>query len=286
MQPHRPTEPIAERDRMPLVGMRLICIGLLMFGCSRPPPPDSDSDDSQAVPDVPVDLPSELTEYEGILNGVDFNAVPSQFWECNSGEKFEITYYDWDNVWKGSCDGVYQRVRGQLDRNFDPPRLLVQETLEERWSTPSDCSFFDEPDYESCAMESHPDQETAGTCSPVFYLEDSCGYMRCEPEYFDATEFAGWKHFDCAAEELATSGPWGECEFVGISDTCLDHWRCWNPAGDMTMPGVCVPYCDMTGEFESPCDGNGTCVRCSSSDRWGLCMTDCSGEACNVDGFC
>jgi hypothetical protein len=178
---------------------------------------------------------------------------------------------------------VYQRVRGQLDRSFDPPRLLVQETLEQRWSTPSDCSFFQEPDYESCVWQDHPDDESARTCAPVFHLGDSEDF-RCEPERFDATEFGGWKHFDLTLKEVATSGPWGPCEFVGDSDTCVDHWRCWNPAGDMTMPGVCVPYCDMTGEYESPCEG--TCVRCSSSDRWGLCMTECSGDACNVDGFC
>jgi hypothetical protein len=284
MQLQKPTEPIAER-RVPLFRRGLICVGLLALGCSRPSVPDSGEDDSQTSPDLPADLPSELSEYEGILHGLDYGYLPTRFWECETGEVFEMAYYDWDHVWKGSCWGVYQRVRGQLDRSFNPPRLLVQETLEERWSTPSDCSFFQEPDYESCADEDHPDDESAYTCQPVFYLVDPDD-LRCEPERFTATEFAGWMHFDLAEEQVATSGPWGECEFVGDSDTCLDHWRCWNPDGDMTMPGVCVPYCDMTGEYESPCDGTGTCVRCSSSDRWGLCMTDCSGDDCNVDGFC
>jgi hypothetical protein len=276
MQPHKPTEQIAELARIPIVG---ICVGLLVLSCSRPTPPDSDADDSQTLPDIPADLPNEPAEYEGIIHGHGFNAAPTQFWECESGEVFELEH-------QRSCWGVYQRVRGQLDRSFDPPRLLVQETLEQRWSTPSDCSFFDEPSYESCALEDHPDDEWASTCAPVFHLVDSEDF-RCEPQRFYATEFAGWKHFDLTVKhEPAMSGPWGECEFVGDSDTCIDHWRCWNPAGDMTTPGVCVPYCDLTGEFESPCDGKGTCVRCSSSDRWGLCMTDCTGDACNVDGFC
>lgn len=277
-------EPIAEHLHTPLAGRGLLCIGLLVLGCSRPSVSDADEDDSHALPDLPADLPNEPTEYNGILYGLGFDTEPSQFWECQSGEVFEMARYFVDNVWKGSCDGVYQRVRGQLDRRFDPPRLVVQETLEARWSTPSDCAFFLEPDYESCALEDHPEQETASTCSPVLFLEDGCGYLRCKPQRFDATEFAGWKHFDCATEGPATSGPGEACEFVGDSDTCLDHWRCWNPAGDMTMPGVCVPYCDVSGELDSPCDA--MCVRCSSSDRWGLCMTGCSGDDCNVDAFC
>jgi hypothetical protein len=284
MQLHKPTEPIAER-RVPFFRRSLVCVGLLALGCSRPSVRDSGEDDSQTLPDLPADLPNEPIVYEGILYGGEFNTYPTQFWECESGEVFEMAYHVWDFVWKGSCWGVYQRVRGQLDRSFDPPRLLVHETLEERWSTPSDCSFFHQPDYESCVWEDYPEQEFASTCSPVLFVEDGCGDLRCVPERFaDATEFAGWKHFDCSGEEQYISGPGDACEFVGDSDTCIDHWRCWNPAGDMTMPGVCVPYCDTTGEYESPCEG--ACVRCSSSDRWGLCMTDCSGDDCNVDGFC
>jgi hypothetical protein len=281
MQPHRPTEQIAEHVRIPFIGVRLVCVGLFVLGCSRPPSPDSD-DDSQALPDVPVDLPGEAIEYEGILNGVDYTADPSQFWECESGEVFNIAYWVWDNVWKGSCDGVYQRVRGQLDRSFDPPRLLVQETLEARWTTPSDCSFPYEPHYESCAGEDDPDQEyPAGPCPPV---EGNCpDDDRCSPVRFNATQFAGWKTFDCIDPLESPDGPGEACEYVGDADTCLDRYRCWNPAGDTTQPGVCVPYCDLNDAVD-PCAG--ACVRCSSSDRWGLCMTDCTGEACNVDVFC
>jgi hypothetical protein len=46
-----------------------------------------------------------------------------------------------------------------------------------------------------------------------------------------------------------------------------------------------VRYCDLN-DAADPCANTGTCVRCSSSDRWGLCMTDCSGDECNVDAFC
>jgi hypothetical protein len=283
MQPHRPTEQIAERVRMALVGMRLMCVGLLVLGCSRPPPSDSDEDDSQALPDIPVDLdlPSEPMEYEGILHG-DFNGGPTHFWECESGEWFEMAYYVWDNVWKGSCYGVYQRVRGQLDRSLDPPRLLVEETLEARWSTPADCSFFHEPDYESCAGEDQPDQEyPEGPCPPV---EGICpDNYRCSPVRFDATEFAGWKTFDCTDVPENPDAPGDACEYSGDVDKCFDRFRCWNPEGDITKPGVCVPYCDLN-DAADPCSG--TCVRCSSSDRWGLCVEGCSGEGCNVDAFC
>jgi hypothetical protein len=133
MQLQKPTEPIAER-RGPFVRRGLSYGSLLALGCSHPSVPDSGEDDSQALPDVPADLPNEPTEYEGILHGHGYGYTPTQFWGCESGEVFEMGY-------SGSCDGVYKRVCGQLDRSFDPPRLLVQETLEARWSTPSDCSF-------------------------------------------------------------------------------------------------------------------------------------------------
>ena len=55
--------------------------------------------------------------------------------------------------------------------------------------------------------------------------------------------------------------------------------------GDLALPGICMPYCDLN-DAADPCAGTGTCVRCSASDRWGLCMTDCSGKECNVDAFC
>jgi hypothetical protein len=198
--------------------------------------------------------------------------------------------YAWQQgeVWAGSCAGVYQRVRGHLDRSFVPPRLFVQETLEARWSTSADCTFFDEPDYESCAAEDTPDSEPDGSiavpCQPVYNpLYGNCPHDRCSPERFDATEVAGWKDFGCV-DAPGPAGPGEACEYSGDSDSCVDFSRCWNPAGDLTMPGVCVPYCDLTGELGSACAG--TCVRCSSSDRWGMCMTECSGEDCNVDAFC
>ena len=56
-----------------------------------------------------------------------------------------------------------------------------------------------------------------------------------------------------------------------------------NAAGDVKQPGVCVPYCDPTGEVGPACDG--TCVQCSGDNR-GLCMQGCSGDDCNVDAFC
>ncbi|WP_106087267.1 hypothetical protein [Enhygromyxa salina] len=77
------------------------------------------------------------------------------------------------------------------------------------------------------------------------------------------------------------------CDFPsapGDVDTCAYGYRCWNPEGDIAAPGICAPYCDATGKLGDACDG--TCVLCSSSDRWGLCMTGCSGDECNVDEFC
>ncbi len=284
MQPHKPTEQIAERHHARLARRTLACCGLLVLGCSSSP--RSDAEESGNLPDVPADLPSEPIEYEGIIHGVNFNAEPTQFWECKTGEKFEMAYGDWDNVWKGSCWGVYQRVRGQLDRNYDPPRLLIEETLEARWSTPEDCSFFDEPDYKSCAIEDNPDSEFPKTSCPPD--EDLCLHDdRCSPVRFgNATEYAGWKTFDCVdMPKPALAGPFGVCEFSGDLDTCIDTYRCWNPDGDLALPGVCMPYCDLN-DAADPCTGTGTCVRCSASDRWGLCLPNCSGEECHVDAFC
>jgi hypothetical protein len=290
MQLHKPTEPIAERPRTQFVRRGLVCTGLLVLGCSRPPP-DSD-DDSQGLPDVPADLPNDSTEYEGVLYGIE-SAYPTHFWECQTAEQFEMSYawHPWQEegeAWMGSCYGVYNRVRGHLDRSFDPPRLFIQETLEARWSTPSDCVFFHEPDYESCALEDDPEfPDTEFPMWPCWPVEGDCPHDddRCSPVRFDATEFAGWKDFDCIDAPEYPDGPGDACEYSGDVDTCLDRWRCWNPDGDLTKPGVCVPYCDLN-DAADPCVGTGTCVRCSSSDRWGLCMTDCSGEDCNVDAFC
>jgi hypothetical protein len=239
-----------------------------------------DDDDPQPLLDVPADLPSEAMEYEGILYG-DFNyGDPTQFWECETAEVFEMAYSPWeDHVWIGSCIGVYNRVRGRLDRSFDPPRLIIEETLEARWSEPSDCTFYSDPFYESCHIEEHPDSDTFYTCNPVI---SDC--EKCIPERFDATEVAGWKHHDCGdkLDEVPIGQP---CEYpdAGDLETCGDKLRCWNPAGDLSAPGVCVRYCDLTDPLDV-CEG--TCVRCSSSDEWGLCVTNCSGDECNVDAFC
>jgi hypothetical protein len=241
----------------------------------------SEDDDSQPLLDVPADLPSEPNEYVGILHGFGFGD-PTRFWECETEEVFEMAYLGSEShVWEGSCYGVYQRVRGQVDRSFEPPRLIIEETLEARWSEPSDCAFFHEPDYESCHIEEHPDSDVFYTCHPV---TDDCNESKCLPERFDATEFAGWKHHNC--REQLDAVPIGQpCEYVDADlDNCGDNLRCWNSAGDLSTPGECVQYCDLTGQFGEPCEG--TCVRCSSSDEWGLCMTDCSGDDCNVDAFC
>ena len=83
-----------------------------------------------------------------------------------------------------------------------------------------------------------------------------------------------------------TGGEGDACEYPadpGDKDTCGQGYRCWNPAGDISQPGTCVAYCDLTGELGPACDG--TCVQCSSSER-GLCMSGCSGDDCNVDAFC
>jgi hypothetical protein len=287
MQPHRPTEQNAKRGPITLVCPCLMCVGLLGFGCSRPNSRDSGDGNSQAVSDVPADLPIESTEYEGILYGTNYGAVPTRFWECKSGEVFNMAYQDWEHVWEGSCYGVYQRVRGQLDRHYDPPRLLIEETLEARWSTPADCGFFLEPDYESCATEDYPDSEYPKLpCWPA--VPASCPYQtipHCAPVRFYAAEFAGWKTFDCLDEMENPDAPGQSCEYVGDIDTCADQSRCWNPEGDLTVPGTCMRYCDLN-DAADPCIGTGTCVRCSASDRWGLCLPNCSGEECNVDAFC
>jgi hypothetical protein len=286
MQPHKPTEQIAKRGRIALRYPCLMGLGLLVLACSRPTSRDSGEGGSQNVPDVPGDLPIEPVEYEGILYGTD-DAWPTQFRECQSGEVFNMTYQDWDHVWEGTCFGVYQRVRGQLNRGYDPPRLLIEETLEARWSTPEDCAIFHEPNYESCAREDDPDQEFPKMpCWPA--VAGSCPHenlLRCAPVRFNATEFAGWKTFDCIDELENPDGSGQSCEYLGDVDTCADQHRCWNPEGDLTMPGTCVRYCDLNDPAD-PCIGVGTCVRCSASDRWGLCLPNCSGEECHVDAFC
>jgi hypothetical protein len=282
MQPHKPTVPIADTRRPSPITCTL-CVGIFLLGCAPPQVPAEEEGDPQPMPDVPADLPSEPSEYVGVLHG-DLNySSPTQFWECDTAEVFEMAYNPWhhDVAWVGSCWGVYNRVRGRLDRGFDPPRLFIDETLEARWQEPSDCSFFSNPDYESCHIEDNPDSDTWYMCYPV---NSGCGDGRCIPERFEATEVAGWKHHDCR-DQLGEVPVGQACQYVDADlDDCADTLRCWNPAGDLSAPGVCVPYCDLEGQLGTPCEG--TCVRCSSSDEWGLCMTDCSGDDCNVDAFC
>lgn len=77
--------------------------------------------------------------------------------------------------------------------------------------------------------------------------------------HFWATQEAGWMETEC---ELRLGN---------------------GQAGDVMQPGVCVPYCDPTGEVGPTCDG--TCVQCSGDNR-GLCVQGCSGDGCSVDAFC
>lgn len=274
MQPHKPTEQIAERIKH----LGLAVMTWLVAGCMPPGPPGLEAD-SQPEPD----LPPETTEFEGILQGIDYHTMPSRFYECETEELFEISYGPWPdgNVLMGACDGVYNRVRGRLDRSFDPPRLFVDETLEARWSEPDDCSFPSNPWYESCHLET--EQPVISICEPAGPACD--GSYKCQPVRFDATEFAGWKHHECLGS-IGDGVAGDPCEYPdgGDLDTCAQGSRCWNADGDLTAPGVCVPYCDLTGQLGPACEG--TCVRCSSSVEHGLCMTECSGDDCNVDAFC
>jgi hypothetical protein len=272
MQPHKPTEQIAEHSRSvhrvgALVG---VC---LLLACSRPESPqDEDSQDSP-------DPSNEPTEYEGILHGLNYGAAPTQFWECESGEVFEMTYVgQLGELWKGSCYGAYNRVHGELDRSFDPPRLIIDEVLEARWCGSDECSITCEPMYESCYEEN----EVVSGCDPLpFGCE---GNYRCNPVRFHATQDAGWMH-DLCHGKLGGGVDGDPCEYPddGVVDTCDDGYRCWNAAGDLSSPGVCVPYCDPTGNLGTTCTG--TCVHCSGNE-WGLCISECSGEDCNVDDFC
>lgn len=277
MQLRKSTEQIADRIAT-FGGLAFVC--LVLSGCSVRDTNEGDS----PVPEVP-DLPKESVVYEGILDGILFNYTDVTFQECNSGEVFNLYWHMWEYLYQGSCIGVYTRIRGQLDRSLEPPGLLIEEILEARWSRPSDCGFYIKPYYDSCYLEEGVDagmDHPANSCLPV---ELGCGESRCMPVRFEATEFAGWKHFECDGYgHPSTAGPGQACEYSGDLDNCLESLRCWNPEGDITKPGVCVPYCDLSGKTGPACDG--TCVRCSSSDVWGLCMTDCSGEDCNVDEFC
>ena len=177
--------------------------------------------------------------------------------------------------------GVYQRVRGQLDRSVDPPVLIIEDTLEARWSEPDDCVVDWMPVYDSCYQENE-----RSPCDPLWTESlGSCQGGRCNPVRFWATEEAGWMETRCAG--LLGNGKAGDpCEYPEDPwevDTCAHGLRCWNAAGDIKQPGVCVPYCDLTNELGPVCEG--TCVQCSGDDR-GLCMQGCTGDDCNVDAFC
>ncbi|KIG13373.1 hypothetical protein DB30_08140 [Enhygromyxa salina] len=76
----------------------------------------------------------EIIEYAGILEGLNFGAKPSRFALSDSGEFVEWSFPGsrQEEVWSGSCDGVSHRVRGQLDRSFEPPRLIIDEVVESR----------------------------------------------------------------------------------------------------------------------------------------------------------
>ncbi|WP_106087962.1 hypothetical protein [Enhygromyxa salina] len=254
---------------------------MLLLGCSRPHATE-DNADSQDLPDLPTDLPIEPPEYAGVLVGLAYEFQATQFQECESGEMFEISYPGWDSVLKGSCWGVYTRIRGRLDRSFDPPRLFLEETLEARWCEPEGCAGPCTPVHDSCYAET----ETY-PCQPVLGAGLHCGDTSyCKPVRFAATQTAGWMHHTCRPP--VGHGVEGDaCDYPadpGDVDTCAYGYGCWNPQGDIAAPGTCVPYCDVTGEWGPACEG--TCVRCSSSEEWGLCMTGCSGDDCNVDEFC
>src|SRR5690606_441469 len=137
------------------------------------------------------------------------------------------------------------------------------------------------PEYDSCYEENE-----RYPCDPLAsFGAESCPGFRCNPVHFWATEEAGWMETRCA--ELLGDGQAGDAcgypEAPWEIDTCAHGLRCWNAAGDIKQPGVCVPYCDPTGELGPTCDG--TCVQCSGDDR-GLCVQGCTGDACNVDAFC
>jgi hypothetical protein len=144
-----------------------------------------------------------------------------------------------------------------------------------------DCGGGCQPDLESCYLE----HDITWPCDPVLDEDlHQCGDSRCSVKRFYATEEAGWMHFTCNLEPgPGTTGD--RCEYAdmtGIADTCAHGYRCWNPEGTLDA-GVCVPYCDTDGLEGPACAGE--CVQCSSSER-GLCMTDCTGDECNVEEFC
>ena len=283
MQQLEQTEPIADICG-PIIGTVIALLTLGCGGCGLRTAV-SDSDDAQGTPDLPAsptDLPVEPTEYEGIVVGINYHAEPSRFYACDTGELWEMRYdhSDPDSRIEGSCDGVFKRVRGQLDRSVDPPVLIIEETLEARWTEPGDCVVNWMPIYDSCYQENE-----RFPCDPLVHDSGCHEITRCNPVRFRATQEAGWMEARCL-ERLGNAQTGEPCEYPKEPwevDTCAHGLRCWNAAGDVKQPGVCVPYCDPTGEVGPTCEG--TCVQCSGDDR-GLCMQGCTGDGCNVDAFC
>jgi hypothetical protein len=179
---------------------------------------------------------------------------------------------------------VYRRIRGQLNRDFDPPRLIVDEILESRWCEPDDCGGGCMPDFQSCYAEN----DIVGDCDPLLFdPPQGCNNGRCGPVRFHATESAGWMHYVCSSAVVGDGVAGDACEYgegtEAHIDTCARGYRCWNADGNITQPGTCVAYCDVDGELGPACDG--ACVPCSATER-GLCVSGCSGEDCRVDDFC
>jgi hypothetical protein len=276
MQPHKQTVQNGSRARL----AALFGASLLALGCSPPLAPADDGPDDGEVPDVPADLPPEPTEYAGILIGSGVGASPSGFLLCDTGERLETARStNPEQAVSGSCIGVYKRMRGHINRDVEPPRLIYDEILEARWCDPEDCGLGCVPDLLSCDEEN----EVTSSCDPLLQI---CGNDRCIAERFHATEDAGWMLYVC--RDTDREGVAGDpCAYTdkpeGEIDDCADGYRCWNPDGDTTAPGTCVAYCDVEAELGPICDG--ACVPCSATER-GLCMSGCSGDDCRVDDFC
>src|SRR5690606_11328204 len=130
--------------------------------------------------------------------------------------------------------------------------LIIEDTLEARWAESDDCVVDWMPVYDSCYQENE-----RSPCDPLWTEGTlSCG-GRCNPVRFWATQEAGWMETQC--RPLLGDGQTGDpCEYPEDPwevDTCAHGLRCWNAAGDIKQPGVCVPYCDLTGELGPTCEG-------------------------------
>lgn len=276
---------------------------LVLAGCADSTAVGGGEDDSPSdLPQPEPDLPDQATQWEGVLNAVVFDSLPSQFTLCDSGEVVQIAFAaDPSQPWSGSCTGVYHRFEGMLNRELDPPLLVVDEILDARWCSEASCNSPDtggdcSPDFSSCYAEN----DIAGGCDPMIGGGIGgglgCGSDACRPARFyvteatdatEATQSAGWMHHSCVAAGAGEAG--AACSYpeagaqTGRVDSCAHGYRCWNIDGDLGSPGVCVAYCDPAGLEGPACAGS--CVPCSSSGR-GLCVSGCSGAACAVAEFC